>query len=256
MVIGAIGEGWCFLVDGVSYIAVILSLVAMRIRPALRREDHPQVMRQLVEGWRYVRQSKPIVTLLLLLALISLVGMPYSVLMPIFADGILHGGPHTLGFLMAASGVGALVAALSLALRKTVVGLGPRIILAATMFGAALIAFAISRTVWLSLLILPFAGYGMMQEMAATNTILQTIVDDDKRGRVMAYYSMAFQGVAPFGSLIAGWATDRIGAPGTLVAGGVLCIAGAIWFAFQLPAIRKVVRPIYVQLGILPELTQ
>ena len=256
MVIGAIGEGWCFLVDGVSYIAVILSLVAMGIRPGGATREHP---RSCGNWWRvgvmYGNRSLSL-TLLLLLALISLVGMPYSVLMPIFADRILHGGPHTLGFLMAASGVGALVAALSLALRKTVVGLGPRIILAATMFGAALIAFAISRTVWLSLLILPFAGYGMMQEMAATNTILQTIVDDDKRGRVMAYYSMAFQGVAPFGSLIAGWATDRIGAPGTLVAGGVLCIAGAIWFAFQLPAIRKVVRPIYVQLGILPELTQ
>jgi MFS family permease len=255
IVIGAIGEGWCFLVDGVSYIAVILSLLAMQIRPAAPRAENPQVLGQLTEGWRYVRQSKPIRSLLLLLAIISLVGMPYSVLMPIFADKILHGGPHTLGFLMAASGVGALVAAILLALRKTVVGLGPRIIVAATMFGAALIAFALSRTLWLSLLILPFAGYGMMQEMAATNTILQTIVDDDKRGRVMAYYAMAFQGVAPFGSLIAGWTTDRVGAPATLVAGGMVCIAAAAWFAFQLPAIRKVVRPIYVQLGILPEMT-
>jgi MFS family permease len=255
IVIGAIGEGWCFLVDGVSYIAVILSLIAMSMRPALVRAEHPNAWKQLAEGWRYVRQSKPILSLLSLLALVSLVGMPYSVLMPIFADKILHGGPHTLGFLMAASGVGALAAAVSLALRKTVVGLGRRIIVAATMFGAALVAFALSHTLWLSLLILPFAGYGMMQEMAATNTILQTIVDDDKRGRVMAYYAMAFQGVAPFGSLIAGWTTDRIDAPGTLVAGGVLCIAAAIWFAFQLPAIRKVVRPIYVQLGILPELT-
>jgi MFS family permease len=256
IVIGAIGEGWCFLVDGVSYVAVILSLLAMRLGPALARPAHPNALQQLVEGWRYVRQSKPILSLLSLLALISLVGMPYSVLMPIFADKILHGGPHTLGFLMAASGVGALTAALLLALRKTILGLGPRIIAATAMFGAALIAFAVSRALWLSLLVLPFAGFGMMQEMAATNTILQTIVEDDKRGRVMAYYAMAFQGVAPFGSLMAGWTTDRIGAPGTLVAGGLICIAAAIWFAFQLPAIRRVVRPIYVQLGILPELTQ
>jgi MFS family permease len=255
LVIGAIGEGWCFLVDGVSYIAVIFSLLAMTTRAATRREEHPEALRQLADGWRYVRQSTPIKSLLLLLALVSLVGMPYSVLMPIFADRILHGGPHTLGFLMTASGVGALVAAVLLAMRKSVVGLGRRIIAAAMVFGAALIGFAVSRSLLLSLAILPFVGFGMMQEIAATNTILQTIVEDDKRGRVMAYYSMAIQGIAPFGSLIAGWTTDRIGAPATLVGGGALCIVGAVWFAFQLPAIRKVVRPIYVQLGILPELT-
>jgi MFS family permease len=255
LVIGAIGEGWCFLVDGISYIAVIASLIAMNIRPTVTRGERPRVWHELAEGWRYVRQSKPISALLLLLALVSLVGMPYAVLMPIFAAQILHGGPHVLGFLMAASGVGALTAAVLLAMRRTVVGLGRRIVAATAMFGAALIGFALSRSLLLSLLVLPFAGFGMMQEMAATNTILQTIVDDDKRGRVMSYYAMAFQGVAPFGSLLAGWSTDRIGAPDTLVVCGILCMLGAVWFAFRLPSIRQVVRPIYVQLGILPELT-
>ncbi len=169
-----------------------------------------------------------------------------------FADKILHGGPRTLGFLTGASGVGALAAAVLLARRKTVAGLGIWIVSSAALFGAGL-GFALSH--WLSLAILPFAGFGMMQEMAATNTIPQTIVDDDKRGRVMAYYAMAFQGVAPFGSLLAGEVTDRIGAPETLAIGGILCIAGAAWFASRLPSLRELVRPIYVRLGILPELT-
>ena len=255
VVIGAVGEAWCFLIDGVSYIAVIASLVAMRIsRPPVRRVRRSG-LEELSEGWRYVRGSRPIYALLLLLALLSLVGMPYTVLMPIFADRILHGGAHTLGFLMGASGVGALVAALLLAMRKTIAGLGRWIPIAAALFGAGLIGFALSRALWLSLLILPFAGFGMMQAMAATNTILQTIVEDDKRGRVMAYYAMAFQGVAPFGSLMAGWVTDRIGAPATLVVGGAFCVAGAAWFGWKLASLREIVRPIYVRLGIVPELT-
>ncbi len=255
IVIAAVGEGWCFLLDGLSYIAVIASLVAMKIRPAQDRRTRTEALSELREGWGYVRQSRPIRSLLLLLALISLVGMPYTVLMPIFADRILHGGANMLGFLTGASGVGALIAAIRLAARKTVAGLGVWIPVSAAVFGAALIGFAFSRSVWLSLLILPFAGFGMMQEMAATNTILQTIVEDDKRGRVMAYYSMAFQGVAPFGSLLAGEVTDSIGAPATLAAGGALCIAGAIWFARRLPSLREIVRPIYVRLGILQDLT-
>jgi len=255
IVIGAIGEGWCFLVDAVSYIAVIGSLLAMRIGRSEQRLAQPGALQQLAEGWRYVRQSIPIRSLLLLLGLISLVGMPYTVLMPILADRTLHGGPHTLGFLMGASGVGALAAALLLAVRKTVLGLGLWITGSAALFGVALAGFALSHSLWLSLAILPFAGFGMMQQMAATNTILQTIVEDDKRGRVMAYYAMAFQGVAPFGSLLAGWVTDRIGVSETLVIGGILCVAGAAWFGSRLRSLRAVVRPIYVRLGILPELT-
>jgi MFS family permease len=253
LVIGAVGEGWCFLIDGVSYVAVIASLVAMRVARVERRANGQRAFDELAEGWRYVRESQPIRAMLLLLAVVSLVGMPYTVLMPIFADRILHGGPHTLGFLMGASGVGALVAALLLATRKTIAGLGIRIATAAGAFGAALIGFALSKSLWLSLAILPFAGFGMMQGMAGTNTILQTIVEDDKRGRVMAYYAMAFQGVAPFGSLLAGWTSDRVGAPATLAVGGAVCVAAAVWFGMRLPSLRAIVRPIYVKLGILQE---
>jgi MFS family permease len=255
LVIAAIGEGWCFLVDGISYIAVIGSLVAMRFTRTAIRRPATNAWHELAEGWRYVIASKPIRSLLLLLALISLVGMPYTVLMPVFADRILHGGANTLGFLMAASGVGALVAALLLAARRTVVGLGIWIGSSAAMFGLALVGFALSRSLWVSLAILPFAGFGMMQEMAASNTILQTIVDDDKRGRVMAYYAMAFQGIAPFGSLLGGALSDRVGAPETLVIGGALCVLCGVWFVWELPRLREVVRPIYVRLEILPEMT-
>jgi MFS family permease len=211
------------------------------------------VLEELHEGWRYVVEFQPIRAILLLLSLISLVGMPYTVLMPIFAGSILHGGPHTLGFLMAASGVGALIGAATLAARKSVVGLGRLIPITAAVFGTGLIAFATSRWLWLSLALLVVTGFGMMQEMASSNTILQTIVSDEKRGRVMSFYSMAFQGVAPFGSLLAGAVAGKIGAPRTLDIGGVLCVAGAAWFALQLPSLRANVRPIYRQLGIIPE---
>ncbi|PWU01860.1 MAG: MFS transporter [Terriglobia bacterium] len=253
-VIAAVGEGWCFLLDGVSYIAVIGSLLAMKITVPQARAEARHILEELYEGWRYVIDTVPIRSILLLLALVSLVGMPYTVLMPIFASDILHGGAHTLGFLMAASGVGAFASAISLTLRKSIVGLGRMIGIAAAVFGAALIAFALSRSLWLSLLLVPLTGFGMMQQMAASNTILQTIVADDKRGRVMSFYTMAFIGMAPFGSLLAGFVAARFGAPATLLLGGVVCLAGSLWYARQLPAIRRLVRPIYQQLGILPEI--
>jgi MFS family permease len=180
--------------------------------------------------------------------------MPYTVLMPVFARSILHGDAHTLGFLMGAAGLGALIGAVALAMRQSVLGLGRVIIWSATSFGAGLIGLGFSRSVWLSLAAVTVAGFGMMRNMASCNTILQTIVDEDKRGRVMAYYSMAFQGIAPFGSLIAGAVAARVGAPWTIVGGGALCILGAAWFASRLPEIRRVVRPIYRQMGILPPL--
>ncbi|HLI83141.1 MAG TPA: MFS transporter [Bryobacteraceae bacterium] len=254
ILIAAVGEGYCFLTDGVSYIAVIVSLLLMQIRVAQVRAGARRVTAELQEGWRYVASSVPIRSILLLLAISSLVGMPYTVLMPIFASQILHGGAHTLGFLMTASGAGALVSAMLLAVRKSVLGLGRMIAISAAIFGASLIAFSFSRWFWLSMLLLPFTGFGLMQQMAASNTILQTIVDDEKRGRVMAYYAMAFQGMAPFGSLLGGAIAGRIGAPDTLVIGGAICIVGSVWFARQLPTIRTFVRPIYRQLGILPEL--
>jgi MFS family permease len=253
VLIAAVGEGYCFLIDGISYIAVIFSLLLMRITVAQARSATRHVWGELHEGWKYVSGSVPIRSLLLLLALISLVGMPYTVLMPIFASQILGGGPHTLGFLMAGSGVGALVSAFTLAFRRSILGLGRMILISSALFGASLIAFSLSRVLWLSLLLIPLTGFGMMQQMAASNTILQTIVHDEKRGRVMAFYSMAFQGMAPFGSLLAGALAAHIGAPETLVFGGALCLVGSLWFARQLPTIREAVRPIYRQLGILPE---
>ncbi len=254
MIVAAVGEGYCFLADGISYIAVIASLLAMRISVAQAREARRRVLHELNDGWRYVTASVPIRSILALLGVMSLAGMPYMVLMPIFAVKVLHGGAHTLGFLMAATGLGALMGAANLALRKTVFGLGRRIALADALFGASLILFALSRTPWLSLIILTVTGFGMMQQMAASNTILQTIVADEKRGRVMAFYAVAFTGMAPFGSLLAGTLASRIGAPWTLMLGGGLCLAGSLWFTRRLPRIRELVRPVYAQQGILRDL--
>ncbi len=252
-VIAWVGEGYCFLLDSISYIAVITSLLIMRLTEPEVRRPRRHILLELREGWQYVMESVPIRSILQLLAGVSLLGAPYTVLMPIFASRVLGGGANTLGFLMAASGAGAFMGAVTLAARRTVLGLGRRIAVTSAIFGFALIAFGLSRNFWLSMLILPFAGFGMMQQMAAGNTILQTIVDDEKRGRVMAYYSMAFQGMAPFGSLLAGALAARIGAPHTVIIAGALCVVGSLWFARQLPAIRAAARPVYERLGILPQ---
>lgn len=257
MIIAAVGEGWCFILDGVSYAAVIASLLAMKIKPPSQVvQQSSSVRQQLREGWAYVSGFPPVRNILLLLAVVSLVGMPYTVLMPVFANEILRGGPNTLGWLMAASGIGALAGALFLASRKTVVGLGKFIPLMAAAFGAGLIAFSFSRVLWLSLILMIVTGLGFMVQMAVSNTLLQTIVDEDKRGRVMSFYTAAFMGTAPFGSLLAGTVADRIGAPLTLMFGGVGCLFGALWFAKSLPALRREVRPIYVKKGILPEVAE
>jgi MFS family permease len=254
VVIAAVGEGWCFMIDAVSYVAVIASLLAMRVAPRAARElKGANVLRELREGFSYAARFAPIRKALLLLALVSLVGMPYTVLMPVFADKVLRGGPYTLGLLMAASGVGALAGAMFLAGRRSVLGLGKYIPLAAAAFGAGLVAFSFSRALWLSMALMVVTGLGFMVQMAASNTVLQTIVDEDKRGRVMSFYTMAFMGTAPFGSLLAGSVADRLGAPQTLLFGGLGCVAGALWFARALPALRRDVRPIYVRAGILPE---
>jgi MFS family permease len=253
VVIAARGEGDCFLIDGLSYFAVIASLLLMRVKPLPgARAAAASMATQLKEGWAYVSGFAPVRTILLLFALTSLMGMPYIVLMPIFAAQVLHGGPHTLGLLMGASGVGALVSALSLAVRKTVLGLGRMIPIAASSFGAGLIVFGFSRVMWLSMLMMLFTGFGMMQGMAASNTIIQTVVPEDRRGRVMSYYTMAFVGMAPFGSLLAGGMAHKLGAPHTVMITGSVVILGAIWFATRLPAIREQIRPIYQAMGILP----
>ena len=253
LLIAGFGEGYCFLFDGISYIAVIISLLAMSLVPWAPRE-HASVGAELRDGWNYVRRFRPIWAILLLLSVISLVGMPYTALMPIFAGTILHGGAHTFGFLMGAVGVGALIGAVTLAARRSVLGLGRLVGLTAAGFGASLVAFAASRLLWLSLLLLVITGFCFMQQMASSNTILQTISEDEKRGRVMSFYSMAFQGVAPFGSLIAGAMASRIGAPHTLMLGGAICVLAAALFAWNLPVLRQLVRPIYVEKGIVHEL--
>jgi len=256
MVIAAVGEGWCFFIDGVSYIAVIISLVAMRFGAAPAARPRKRVWEEMTEGWHYVTGSPAIRAILLLLALVSTIGMPYTVLVPIMAGSVLGGGPHTMGFLMAMSGLGALSSAIALTLRKTVIGLGRMIGISSAVFGAGLIAFGGSRWVWLSMLMMIATGFGMMQQMAASNTILQTIAEDDKRGRVMSFYTFAILGVTPIGSLVAGAVAARFGAPTTLVLCGICCLAGSVWFFRQLPEIRRIIRPIYVELGIIPEVAR
>jgi len=251
LVIAATNEGWCFLIDGVSYIAVIASLLLMRVNVDALKRSTASMLDQLKEGWTYVSTFVPIRTILLLFAVISLMGMPFVVLMPVFAAQVLHGGPHTLGFLMGALGVGALTSALSLVIRKSVRGLLKMIPIAAAVFGTGLIAFGLSHVLWLSLVLMLFTGFGMMQGLTASNTIIQTLVPEDKRGRVMSYYTVAFVGMAPFGSLMAGGLGHAIGAPRTVIISGVACIAGSLWFWSRIKLIRKDMRPIYEQLGIL-----
>jgi predicted MFS family arabinose efflux permease len=252
MLIAVSSEGWCFLVDGISYIAVIASLLVMRLHEPVVERKTTSMLAEMKAGWTYVSEFLPIRTILLLFAVLSLMGMPFVVLMPIFAAQVLHGGAHTLGFLMGAMGLGALISALSLAARKTVRGLTKMIPLAAAVFGLGLIGFGLSRSFWLSMGMVMVAGMGMMQGMAASNTVIQTIVSDDKRGRVMSYYTMAFMGMAPFGSLLAGTMADKFSAPWTVVLNGTVVLMGAAWFTTRLPAVRRTMRPIYQEMGILP----
>jgi len=256
MLIAFTGEGICFLLNGLSYLFVIVSLLFMKVAPRKINNKNTSVLTELKEGFNYAIGFTPIRYIILLLALVSLMGMPYTILMPVFAKEILHGGSHTFGFLMGASGLGALTGALYLASRKSVLGLGKIIPLAAGIFGFGLITFSLSRYFLLSLILMIITGLGMMLEMASSNTLLQTIVDDDKRGRVMSFYTMAFMGTAPFGSLLAGWLANIIGTPNTILVGGISCILGALIFTRKLPELRKMIRPIYVRLGfIAPEVS-
>jgi MFS family permease len=256
IVIAAIGEGLCFLLNAISYVAVIIALFAMRIHPKHGAAKRPQkVLEGFTEGFAYAFGFAPIRSILLLLSLVSVMGMPYTILMPVFAKDILHGGPHTLGFLMGATGVGAMTGALTLASRKSVRGLAKWIPIAASIFAVGLIGFALSRLIWLSMILLFVTGVGMMVQMASSNTIIQTIADDSKRGRVMSFYAMSFMGMAPFGSLLSGSLASSIDAPTTLILGGIAVIIGAMLFARQLPSLRKEIRPIYMRLGIIPQVS-
>jgi MFS family permease len=251
LVIAATNEGWCFLVDGISYIAVIVSLLLMRVHIVSAQRAAASMLEQLREGWTYVANFLPIRTILLLFALVSLMGMPYMVLMPVFAAQVLHGGAHTLGFLTGAAGVGALVSALSLVLRKSVRGLLKMIPIAAAVFGAGLVLFGMSHVLWLSLVLMVAVGFGMMQGLTASNTIIQTLVPEEMRGRVMSYYTAAFVGMSPFGSLLAGALAHWIGAPRTVMFTGSCCVVGAAWFWSRMKFIGKEMRPIYIKLGII-----
>jgi MFS family permease len=253
IVIAATNEGVCFLINGISFLFVIASLLMMKVNPQKINPRKARVLHELKEGLSYVYGFMPLRYIMLLLAVVSLVAMPYSVLMPVFVRKILGGGPHTFGFLVTAAGIGALTGSVYLASKKNVLGLVRILPLAAATFGFGLIAFSLSRQLWLSLPLMFITGLGMITQIAACNTIIQTIVDDDKRGRVMSLYVMSFIGTAPFGSLLAGFIASHIGAPKTLIAGGVLCVLCAVLFARKLPDLRKSIRPIYVKLGILPK---
>jgi len=235
-------------------LAVIAALLAMRVAPPPARPANGRMIDGLREGFGYVAGFAPVRNILLLLALIGFMGMPFHILMPVFAKDILGGGAHTLGFLMGATGLGSLVGAVYLAMRKSIRGFGRIITTAAMVFGIGLIAFSLSHVVWLSLILAFVAGLGMMAQMACSNTVIQTIVDDDKRGRVMSLFTMAFIGMAPFGSLFAGALASRIGAPHTLAIGGGVCVAGGIVFASRLKAMREVLHPIYRKMGIMPDI--
>ena len=257
LLLAAVTPAVCFLVNGLSFIAVLAALLAMNLHPHERRvNEGKRAHHELLEGIRYAFAFLPIRTLLMLVALMSLAGMSYSVLMPIFAAEIFHGGAHTLGFLMVAPGVGALAAALYLVSRKTILGSGNRIAIGAVAFGAGLAVFSVSRWLPLSFAALMVAGWGIIVQLALCNTILQTIVDDDKRGRVMSLYTMAFMGFAPFGSMLMGALSSRFGAPQAVFCGGVACVVGGLYFATRLPALRPFIVPIYRRKGIIPELAR
>ncbi len=252
ILIATVGEGMCFLIDGISYIAVISALLVMKIVHKKTEPQKTHVLHGLKEGFTYAFSFAPIRSIILLLALISFTGVPYRVLMPVFAKGILHKGPHIFGFLMTASGIGALTGASYLASRKSVIGLEKNIALSAAVFGIGLIVFSISRTPLFSILLMLFVGFGMMVQMAASNTVLQSVVDDDKRGRVMSFYAMAFVGMSPFGNLLAGGLASRIGVPDTLLIAGGCCILGSLIFATRLSSIRDALQQIYTRKGLIP----
>jgi MFS family permease len=254
VLIAWVGEGICILINAVSYVAVLASLLMLRLEPFVPQAVQRKVWESLRDGFSYAFGFPPIRTLILIVGLISLFGMPFSVMLPVFARDILQGGANTLGYLMGASGLGALSGALFLAQRKSVVGLGKVIIFTMALFGTALMAFSFSTILWLSLALMLFSGFGMIVTMASCNTLLQTLVDDDKRGRVMSLYATAFMGMAPLGSMLAGSVAEHIGVAYTLLGCGFLCTVSVIPFALNLKRLRLMVQPIYERLGIESEM--
>jgi MFS family permease len=244
----------CFYLNAISYVPVVAALCAMRLPPSAPFAAQSTHLEELIEGVRYATGFPPIRAILLLVGLVSLLGMPYAVLMPIFAAEVLGGGAHTLGLLMSAPGIGALIGTIYLATRKSIYGAGLRVAVGAAIFGVGLVGVGLARNQILSLIALGFVGLGMIVQLATSNTVLQTIVDDDKRGRVMSLYTMAFMGMAPFGSILGGALAHHIGVPATFLLGGIVCLAGAILFATRIPVLRPMVLPIYARKGIIPEI--
>ncbi len=253
IVVALAGEWVCFTVNGISYLAALTAFLLMRVpaRKAVRRGA--KILSDMREGLSYVLNFSPIRDLLMIVALLSLVAMSFPVLLPVFASRILHGTSNTYGFLVASSGIGALAGTMFLAMRRSVLGLGRVINVALIIFGAGLVMFSFSRSIALSMVILMAVGFGMISTIASCNTIVQTIVEEEKRGRVMSFYVTAFVGLAPFGSLIVGGLSSVIGAPETVLIGGVICIIGGVLFALRLPSIRRIIRPVYREMGIIPE---
>jgi MFS family permease len=248
VLVAAVGEGWCFFANGVSFIAVITGLLLMKIKARERIQFPSSTFASIIEGFGYVGSTGPVRSLLFMLGLTSLIGMPYVVLMPIFADQILHGGARGLGLLMGASGVGALIGALSLAARQGVRGLGRVVAFSAAGFGISLILFSLSRSFWLSTCILFPVGFFMIVQMASSNTLIQSMVPDKLRGRVMAVYGMMFMGMAPFGALLAGTIAHHLGAPITVMINGSVCIVAAAVFGMRLPTFRREARQMIIAL--------
>ena len=250
LVIAAWGEGWCFLIDALSFVPVIASLARMRMKPPATRRSSG-MLEEIREGWGYVSTFLPIRTLLLFLSLMSLLGNSHAVLLPVFASQVLHGGPTTLGWLTSASGIGALISTFLLAIRKSVVGLTRVVQIAGGLLGLALILFGLSPALWLSFPLMVLVGFGLMQSVTGINTIIQSLVPEDMRGRVMSYYTMAFLGAAPFGNLLASALAERLGAPTAVGLSGAACVASSIWLALQVTKVTAAMRPIYVEKGLL-----
>jgi len=253
MMLATAGEGICFLINAISYIFVVVSLLLMHVQNKEEKQKAGNLLNDMKEGLNYTFGFPPIKHLLLLLGVASLMGSSYQVLMPVFAKEVLHGGSGTFGFLMGAAGLGALIGAVFLASRETLIKLGRIIPAASALFGAGLVSLSFSRSFSVSLLLMIIIGIGIMLHTASSNTILQTITDDDKRGRVMSFYTLAIMGTAPFGSLLAGSLAKIIGTPYTILIGGISCIVGAFFFYKKLPELKRIVRPVYVRMGIIPE---
>lgn len=256
IVLATSGEGICFLINALSYIFIIISLLAMHVPVNNEKKKETRIFSELKEGLAYAFGFLPIKSIILLLGLVSLMGASYQVLMPVYAKVILHGDSHTFGFLMGAAGAGALLGAVYLASRKSVMKLGRLIPAATALLSVGLVAMAFNTSFLVSMFLMFFTGLGMMAQTAASNTIIQTITDDDKRGRVMSLYTMALMGTAPFGSLLAGWMAKLLGTPWTIFIGGAVCLIGALAFYKKLPALKKIVQPVYVRMGIIPEVAE